>query len=446
MTAPSKKPAHRPFLPREPIDALAEPLARFMHIEASSGVVLLVVTVAALALANSAFSAGFVGFWETPIVVAWGNHEIGLTLLHWINDGLMVIFFFVVGLEIKREMVHGELREFRKAMLPISGALGGMVVPAAIYLALQWGQPGAHGWGIPMATDIAFVVGCMALFGSRIPHALRIMMLTLAIADDVGAILVIAVGYTQDLNLTALGLAGVTMAVVLVASRLGIRSLVVYVVLGIIMWFCFHESGVHATIGGVILGLMTPAQPYLGEGRLAVFLERLQEMLRGDWDGGHERVAEVRRLRHAVRETVPPSLFLEGTLHPWVAFAVMPLFALANAGVAVSIDDVRSPVAMAVIAGLVVGKPIGIVAASWLSIRLGLSRLPEGVSWPCLIGGACLGGIGFTMALFMANLALGAELLPSAKIGVLVGSTVSAMLGMTLLAIFARCASAEPGE
>ncbi|MEX2111962.1 MAG: Na+/H+ antiporter NhaA, partial [Pirellulales bacterium] len=293
-------------LPREPIDRLAEPLARFMNIQASSGVVLLLVTIVALGLANSAWAEPFLEFWHTPIALVWGDQALELSLLHWINDGLMVIFFFVVGLEVKREIVHGELRHMRQAMLPIAAAVGGMVAPAAIYLALQFGQPGQAGWGIPMATDIAFVVGCMALFASRIPRGLRVMLLTLAIVDDIGAIIVIAVGYTREVDLTALALAFGMMAVVNGAARLGVRSFLVYVVFGVLMWFFFHASGVHATIGGVILGLMTPARAYLGEGRIALFVQEVSELFHGDPDDEPNRAAEVSHLRKAAREMVPP--------------------------------------------------------------------------------------------------------------------------------------------
>ncbi len=438
MAAPTRKPKRTSALPREPIDAVAEPLARFMNVQASSGVVLLATTIVALALANSPLAERFAHFWETPISLGWGDHVLELSLLHWINDGLMVIFFFVVGLEVKRELVHGELREVRQAMLPIAAAIGGMLVPAAIYLALMFGKEGQHGWGIPMATDIAFVVGCMALFATRIPHGLRVMLLTLAIVDDIGAILVIALGYTRDVDVVALMLAFGMMGMVSVAARLGVRSILVYVVFGVLMWFFFHESGVHATIGGVILGLMTPAKAYLSEGRFGEFVREVHEFFEGDWEAESNKVTEVLHLRKAVRETVPPSEFLESALNPWVAFAVMPVFALANAGVSVSAEDLQSPVAVAVMAGLVLGKPLGIVLASWLSVRSGLTRLPAGVTWPILIGGACLGGIGFTMALFLANLAVAGPLLPAAKIGVLVGSTISGLLGMALLAIFTR--------
>jgi NhaA family Na+:H+ antiporter len=282
--------------------------------------------------------------------------------------------------------------------------------------------------------------------GERIPKGLRIMMLTLAIVDDVGAILVIAIGYTRQIDLAALAWAGGIAAAVLVAARLGVRSRLAYVVLGVLLWFFVHESGVHATIGGVILGLLTPARAYLDQGPVGQFLQLAGERLHGDWDAQRDRVAEVRHLRQAVRESVSPCEYLKDTLHPWVAFGVMPLFALANAGVPASIDNLRSPVAVAVMAGLVVGKPLGIVLASWLSVRAGLARLPAGVTWPCLVGAGCLGGIGFTMALFLANLALDGSHLPAAKMGVLAGSAVSAAVGMTMLLISTRPRRGRPRQ
>ena len=299
-----------PLLPRAPIDVVTDPVQRFMHVEAASGLVLLALTALALYLANSRFAETFLAVWETPFTLAWGEHQLKLSTLHWINDGLMMIFFFVVGLEVKREIVSGEFRELRNAVLPLAGALGGMLAPAAIYFALQWQQPGQRGWGIPMATDIAFVVGCMALLGRRVPHALRIMMLTLAIADDIGAIFVIALGYTDHLHLGALGIAAGATGAVWLSARLGVRSILVYVLLAAVIWFFFHESGVHATIGGVILGLMTPAHPYLPTGRLGHFLDWAKDHLDGN-DEDDDPVATVRQVRQATREAVPISDYLE---------------------------------------------------------------------------------------------------------------------------------------
>jgi NhaA family Na+:H+ antiporter len=309
-----------------------------------------------------------------------------------------------------------------------------MVVPAAIYLSLQAGQPAERGWGIPMATDIAFVVGCMAVLGSRIPHGLRVLILSLAIADDIGAILVIAVGYTEAIHWGALawGVAGI--AGVSALARLGVRSFGIYTVLGAGIWFAFHESGIHATIAGVAIGLMTPARAYLSESLFGQMLSRATQVLQG---GGFEnlsdRAGRVRRFRQAARELISPVEYLEAFLHPWVAFLIMPLFAFANAGISFELSDLGDPVAVAVGISLVIGKPLGIVAVSALAIRLGLASLPEGVGWGALAGGGALAGIGFTMALFIAGLALDGAALNAAKVGILAGSAVAAVVGMGIL-------------
>ena len=417
-------------LPLEPIHRFTAPLERFMHVEAASGIVLLGATIAALILANSPWSGVFLGFWSTEVGLSIGSFEMHHSLKHWINDGLMAIFFFVIGLEVKRELVIGELRDPRRAALPVFAALGGMVVPALIYLSLQWGEPSARGWGIPMATDIAFVVGCMAILGRRVPLGLRVMVLSLAIADDIGAILVIAVGYTESLNMTALFLAFVGIAGIFLLSRLGARSFLVYVLVGTLVWLGFHESGVHATIAGVILGLMTPTRAYIKPG----LLEGAYDLFRGEgWDQVTHRALKVVRIQKLARETVSPVEYLEGTLHPWVSFLIMPLFALANAGVPFELSDFGDPVAQAVTAGLVIGKPLGIVLFSFVAVRIGLAVLPEGVTWGILTGGGFLAGIGFTMALFIAGLALQGGALDAAKVGVLGASAVAATIGMVLL-------------
>jgi NhaA family Na+:H+ antiporter len=286
-----------------------------------------------------------------------------------------------------------------------------------------------------MATDIAFVVGCMLILGSRVPPGLRVMVLSLAIADDIGAVLVIALGYSEGLQFgwLASGLAGILLVAIL--ARLGVRSFGVYTIMGIIVWFAFHESGVHATIAGVILGLMTPAREYLHTGRVAHLLKRARQVLSGSPKSAHDRADHVRRLQQLIRETISPLEYLERLLHPWVSFLVMPLFALANAGVAIEFSALTSKLGLAVAIGLVVGKPLGIMLASWLALKAGIARMPAGVTWPLLLAGSCLAGIGFTMALFIAGLALERELLDVAKIGVLAGSALSAVLGMGLLAL-----------
>ncbi len=420
--------------PREPIHRFTEPIERFLHVEAASGVLLVVCTIIALVLANSAASDWYIALWKTKVGFAFGNFSMMYSLQHWINDGLMAIFFFVVGLEVKREMVVGELRDPKRAALPVAAAIGGMVVPALIYFAMQSGTEAARGWGIPMATDIAFVVGCMALLGPRVPHILRVMLLSLAIVDDIGAILVIAIGYTESLNTTALFLAFAGLGVVYALGRLGVRSFGIYVILGVLVWFGFHESGVHATIAGVLMGLLTPARSYLGENTISQMFQRADKTLHGgSWINMHHRSNAVRKFTDSVREVISPLEYLEGTLHPWTSFLIMPIFALANAGVPFTMADFGEPVAIAVMAGLVVGKPVGILLMSFLAVKLITKSLPEGLTWSALVGGGFLSGIGFTMALFISSLALSGPVLQTAKVGVLGASLIAAVVGMAVL-------------
>jgi NhaA family Na+:H+ antiporter len=421
-------------LPREPIHRIVEPVVRFMHVEAASGLVLIACTVAALVLANSGMSESFLAFWKIKVGFNIGSFSMTHSLGHWINDGLMAVFFFVVGLEVKRELVLGELREPRKAILPVAAALGGMLVPAGIYLSLQWGQPAVRGWGIPMATDIAFVVGAMAILGPRIPHLLRVMVLSLAIVDDIGAIVVIAVGYTEELNTIALLIGLVGIAVVGIMARLGVRSFGVYTVFGTLVWIAFHQSGVHATIAGVVMGMMTPAGSYLDRSYFGSFLRTASDVVHGgEFETMTHRAGRLRTFIRTAREAISPLEYLEGRLHPWVAFLIMPVFALSNAGVPINLHAFGNPVAVAVAAGLFIGKPVGIFLFTWLAIKLLLKRLPEGLTWGSLIGASSLAGIGFTMALFIASLALKDESVSAAKIGVLSGSALSAIVGIGIL-------------
>ncbi len=423
----------RADLPEERIHRLVSPLVRFMHVEAAGGIVLLALTVTALALANSPLSEDFLALWKTKIGFSWGEFEMRYSLKHWINDGLMGIFFFVVGLEVKRELVLGELRDPRRAALPLAAALGGMIVPAAVYLAFMTGTPEARGWGIPMATDIAFAVGCLAILGARVPASLRIVLLSLAIADDIGAILVIAIGYTRELDLGMLALAGVGIGAVTLIGKLGVRSLGPYVVLGGVVWFGFHESGVHATIAGVILGLMTPARSWVRDDVLERIVRQAEAVLTGAWGDTSVRYSELRRVQLAAREALSPLERLEGALHPWVSFAIMPIFALANAGVPIQAGAFGEPVALAVAVGLVVGKPLGVLLLSWLAVRAGLASLPTGAGWSGIVGVGALAGIGFTMSIFIAGLGLTGASLDAAKIGILSGSVISGVLGVGLL-------------
>ncbi len=448
MSAPEHERMHLPdpSCPEEPIDRLLAPFQRFLRVETAAGIVLLLATSAALILANSPLSAGFLAFWDTPVGLSIGGLRLEHSLQHWINEGLMALFFFVVGLEVKRELVLGELRDPRQAALPIAAALGGMLAPAGIYLLLSPPGPDTRGWGIPMATDIAFVVGSMALLGQRIPSGLRVAILRLAIVDDIGAILVIALGYSGGLHLGALLAGAIGIALISVLSRLGVRNFLVYTLLGLCVWLAFLESGVHATIAGVILGLMTPARSNLSPSGLASALERAHAILTGEQAAAPDRASEVRRIQRAARETVSPLEYLETLLHPWVGFLVMPVFALANAGVVVRLQDLTQPVSLAIAAGLLFGKPLGIVSISWIATRAGIARLPAGVSWAHMLGGGVLAGIGFTMSLFIAGLALSPQSLGAAKLGILLASSLAAVVGMGMLAFVAsRARRGAPG-
>lgn len=421
-----------------PIRRLLTPLRRFLEIESASGALLLACTVIALVLANSPWAKTITDFWHTPITLGIGQFVFARSLEFVVNDGLMTIFFFVVGLEIKREFVGGELSEWRKASLPIIGAIGGMIAPALIYLMISPAGPPRRGWGIPMATDIAFVVGVMALFGRRVPAGLKIFLLALAIADDIGAVLVIAFAYTEHLVLNWLfaGLGG--FVIVTLLNRIGARRIGVYVTMGILIWLAFLNADVHPTVAGVILGLLTPTRPLVPIDELrTVADDSLHRLEDDDFPDSARQRAILGNLAWTTTEAVSPLERVEGWLHPFVGFIVMPIFALANAGVPLEFAQITSPVALAVAAGLIVGKPLGICAFSYLAIRIGIARLPAGANWRHMFAAGCLGGIGFTMAIFIAGLAFSGDLkttfLPAAKIGVILGSIVSATLGAIIL-------------
>lgn len=426
-------------LPKAPVRTLTRPLERFLRIESAGGIVLIACTVVALGLANSPAADAFHRFWHTPVQVQLGTFTLAGELGHFfVNDVLMTIFFFVVGLEIKREMVAGELREWQKAALPVVAAFGGMVVPAGIYMLLRWGQPDFRGWGVPMATDIAFVVGVMALLGRRVPFGLKIMLLSLAIADDIGAVVVIAVFYSGGLDLWMLGLAFAGLAATLMLRDLGVRSLFAYTLLGLLAWVAMYKSGVHPTVAGVCLGLLTPSGAWVSRESLRLALADVAARL-SEEKSGEVSAAELELLAFASRESVSPLERLEGRLHPWVSFVIMPVFALANAGVHLEPRLLGEPTAIAVALGLFLGKPIGVVLFSWLAVRAKVAKLPGGVTWPIMAGGGCLAGIGFTMSLFVANLAFNdPEHLMDAKIGILTGSVCSAVVGAVVLIVVGR--------
>jgi NhaA family Na+:H+ antiporter len=426
--------AEQSAFPKEPIDKITRPLNRFLHIESASGIVLIAATIIALVLANTGYAESYFHFWEQKIGFHIGSFSMDYSLHHWINDFLMAVFFFVVGLEVKRELVIGELNDMKKAALPIMGALGGMVLPAALYLMFQAGEPGQNGWGIPMATDIAFVVGCLAVLGKRIPNGLRVFLLSLAIADDIGAILVIAIGYTENLDIVALIYAAGGLLVFITFLKIGIRNAAILFVIALFVWYQIHESGIHATIAGVIIGLLTPINPWVSKSGLKTIINNSLSFASGDgWSAEPQEYKTLREMEVASKKAISPVVRFENMLHPWVGFFIMPLFALSNAGVAIELDKIANPVAVAVMVGLFFGKPIGITLFSWLSVKIGFARLPRGVNWGAMIGAGFLAGIGFTMALFIAGLALSGDLLDSSKIGILIGSLISAVAGVIIL-------------
>ena len=445
MSAPTTRPAG---FPDAPIERLLAPVRSFLHVESASGIVLLACTALALLAANSPVAERFAALWHAKVELTLGPFKLAGDLGHLvINDGLMALFFFVIGLEIKRELAIGELRDPRKALLPVVAALGGMVAPAGIYLLLEWGAPGQRGFAIPMATDIAFVVGFLALFGPRVPFGLKIFLLTLAIVDDLGAVVVIALGYSGPLALGWLAAAAGGLLLVALLHRLGVRAVPLYVVVGAFVWLATLQSGVHPTVAGVFLGLLTPARAWLAPPAFSATSRELADRLRGDALAGSGARSDLAQLAFAAREAVSPLARLERALHPWVAFGIMPLFALANAGVAFDGSALREPVALAVAAGLVLGKPIGIVLFSWISVKCGATRLPEGVRWPMMVGGGCLAGIGFTMALFINGLAFPVATFPqqeaAGKLGILLGSAASVVLGASILALAFRAAARQ---
>lgn len=427
------------FVPR----TFVQPLARFTGVEASSGIVLLIAAVTALIWANSSWSGSYFQlFEETRVVFELGPIHFDETFGHFINDGLMAIFFFVVGLEIKRELVIGELKDRKAAALPVVAALGGMIFPALIYTAITFGAGPevSSGWGIPMATDIAFAVGVVALLGSRVSTGAKVFILALAIVDDLGAILVIALFYTSDVSVVWLLLAVGGLGIVWLGQRSGIRSMVFYLPVGLFVWFATLESGVHATLAGVALALLTPSRSLYTAGE---FEEKAVQILDtyplGDSPEDEEKSDyEAELLADLAVESVSPLNRLENTLVPWSSFLIVPLFALANAGVdlrgANLADMLTDPVALGVAVGLVVGKTVGITLFSGIAVRAGWGRLPAHTTWIDILGLAVLAGIGFTVSLFITNLAFDSRhIADTARIGILAGSLMAGILGTLIL-------------
>ncbi len=427
-----------------PWDRILSPFQRFALVGSSGGLVLIACTIAALIWANSPFAASYESIWDVGLEIGWGGYELRLSLHHFINDGLMAVFFFMVGLEIKREFMVGELASARKAALPIAAAFGGIVVPAGIYAVINAGTPGAPGWGIPMATDIAFALGVLALLGPRAPLALKIFLAALAIVDDIGAVLVIAAFYTEQISVPALTAAGVILLGMIALNRMGARHPGFYLLFGVGLWFAFLQSGIHATIAGVIAAMTIPARTRIDTDE---FLTRGKDLMQRFDDAGvegknvltnHDQQAVIQTLENACEDAQAPLQRIEHDIQLWVAFAIIPLFALANAGVNLSGDigaALLDRVTLGVILGLVVGKPVGITFFAWLAVRSGMAALPVGVTWSSIHGVSWLGGIGFTMSLFIANLAFTNDALrvEEAKIGILVASLIAGLVGWMII-------------
>lgn len=417
--------------------AVTWPLERFLRIEAASGIMLLLAAALALGWANSPWGDSYQQLWHTPLGIRVGSFTFERTLEWFVNDVLMVIFFFVVGLEIRREIHHGELSEWRRAALPAAAALGGMLAPAALYLALAGGSQTRAGWGVPMATDIAFAVGILVLLGPRVPPALRVLLLALAVIDDLGAIIVIALFYSSGIAVSGLLVAALGFAQVLVMQRLGVRAKLAYVLPAAIAWAGIYGAGVHPTIAGVLIGLLTPVRAWLGpQGFLAGMRRELALLAEPGERSGHELSESLRHVKFARREAISPAEALIEALHPWVAFGIMPVFALANAGVTltgVSLDEASWRVVLGVTVGLVAGKPLGVLLATWLTLKLRLGTLPRGVALRQLLVLGVVAGVGFTMSLFVAQLAFtDARLLAAAKLGVLAASGLAAVAALVL--------------
>jgi len=415
------------------------PLERFLHIEAASGILLLVAAAVALVWANSPWAESYARLLHTPLGVRVGTFNFERTLEWVVNDGLMVIFFFVVGLEIRREIHCGELSEWRRAALPAAAALGGMLAPAALYLLFASASETRSGWGVPMATDIAFAVGILTLLGKRVPAALRVLLLALAVIDDLGAIVVIALFYSSGIELSGLGVAALGLAFVLAMQRLGVRSKLAYIAPSVLAWAGIYLAGIHPTIAGVIIGLATPVRAWLGPDGFLVSVNQEIEQLTRATPGAlssHEFAESLRHVDMARREAQSPAESLIELLHPWVAFGIMPVFALANAGVAISGDSLAATsrtVVGAVALGLIAGKPLGVLGSSWLALRLRIGVLPAGLTLRHLVVLGVVAGVGFTMALFIAQLAFtDTRLLAAGKLGVLSASCGAAIVGLVL--------------
>ncbi len=434
------------FIPRrvEIAPHVIKPFQFFFKSEASSSIVLLLATFMAMLWANSPYSESYHHFWEIPFRIRLGSFEIGMPLKEWINEGLMALFFFIVGLEIKREILVGELSSFRKAILPVFAALGGMLIPAGIYLLFNHSSELIRGWAIPMATDIAFSLGVLYVLGKRVPFGLRVFLSAFAIADDLGSVLVIALFYTKQINITALVMALLIIGILAVATFFWVRNTLFYVVMGVLLWYFILGSGLHATLAGIITAMFIPAKAVYNTDKFVEVINRYLEKLKCPTGCGDSIMTEqahlnaVQAIELACHNVETPLQRIEHTLQPWVAYGIVPLFALANAGITLGAIDLpsalKSTVALGIFLGLVVGKPVGITLFSMLAVKLGLARLAKNIKWRHISGAGMLGGIGFTMSFFIAALSFDSPLLLSyAKLGILSASLVSGLIGIAVL-------------
>ncbi len=442
--------------PSRPIDWLLSPFQEFLRIEAAGGILLLATTAIALIWANSPWAQSYHDFWHIPVTVGIGSFQLSYSLSHWVNDGLMVIFFFVVGLEIKRELLVGELASPRKAAIPIAAAIGGMAVPALMYAVVNAGEPSLKGWAIPCATDIAFALGVLAMLGKRVPVQLKIFLMALAIVDDIGAVLIIAVFYTSEVSVTALGAAAIILVLLVAANLLHVRRITVYGVLGVLLWVAVLESGVHATIAGVVLAFTIPSKfriqgaDFVGFARKAIDEFEQAGGNENDCMFNRQRQRWVHSLETACEHVQTPLVRFEHGLHPWTSFVIVPIFAMANAGVTFGAgvgDALTTRISIGIILGLVLGKQAGIMLFTWLAVKLRLGSLADEINWKQVYAASWLAGIGFTMSIFIAYLGFGegTENLDTAKIGVLAGSLIAGVTGFVLLRAFTREAT-SPGN
>lgn len=425
-----------------PIDHLLKPVSKFIHQEFTGGIILFISVFVAIIWANSAWAESYHHLWEISFSVGFGDYVLDKPLHVWINDGLMALFFFVIGLELKREFIAGELSTVRKASLPMMAALGGMVVPAAIYIFINWGLPSSNGWGIPMATDIAFALALLSLAGKHIPTSVKVFLSALAVADDLGAVLVIAIFYTSQITFIPLLIAGILLVTLWLGNVLGIRSTLFYLVAGLVIWGCFLMSGVHATIAGVLVAFMIPARTKINEEEYVFSMEKYtDEFKRAMPQAGSlttfEQHKTIETIKNVSLDAETPLQKIEYSLHPWVAFVIMPLFALANAGMDIGVNffsSLLNPVSIGVAAGLVAGKFAGVLLFTWIMIRLKLARLPEHATWRHISGVALLAGVGFTMSLFITGLAFkDAAMIDQSKYGILLASVISGVAGILWL-------------